>query len=574
MTHRRLLTVSFVAAIAGCHEDAVVDMSMPTEVAPGETREVDLRYLRFDVQGFAKTNTLEQLRAMPRRVLQDVWLLDLDARPLMINSLEALRDLPDEDVAELGLAAQNMRRLVLMTPDNAELEGTNLEELIALSASIGIPPAKCLADLVDKSVTDPVIPIETVADVMLRNVVATHPNAQRRRGKVDDEHPDGWYDVAPGHIPLTLADVITNFEDMAERFGPTEDHPGFVLEAHGVSVVESEFAMTSKVNANALPFKGVDLTVADVASVNSVGGQIESIHDFSDPDWMQLTGLVPTPSVELLTFGVVENDAFIAGGTSREPAPTGDSAGWDLPPWEFERLILDMAMASVEDTPADCDEYDLATGVTAFTGCIDEDGWVTLETFNGVGSPPAPAYIWDLELELAQARLHDGGLAEGEADVAMTISDVEVGVPPEEMIEQVKKNVEANPEALREFATLLTDSTVGAADFFYVRGTENLPADEQGDWLFFVDESDIGLDADGDLERAYDYDAPGFYGDRERTRKLSDTRSVDGDAIREKVRVVPGDVLYVEDDDGVVWEIAVGEKPSRAHVLLAITRVG
>lgn len=558
---------------AACSEDSIATPSDPTALAPGESREVDLRYLRFDVKGFAKTNTLEQLRAMPRRVLQDVWLLDLDARPLMVNALQALKDLPDEEVAALSPAAQNMRRLVLMTPDNAELEGTNLEELIAISAAIGIPPAKCLADLLDRGVTDPFIPIEVVADIMLSNVIGTHPNAQKRRGKVDAEHPDGLYPVAPGHIPLTLADVVTNFEDMAERFGPVDGHPGFVLEARGVSVVEDEFAMTSKVTANALPFKGVDVTSVDVASVNSVGGQIETIHDFSDPEWMSLTGLVPDPSVEFLSFGVIENDAFIPGGTSREPAPKGNSTGWDLPPWEFERLILDMVQASVADVPAVCTDYELGTGVIAFSGCMDEDGWVTLETFNGVGSPPPPAYIWDLELELAQVRLHDGGLAEGEADVAMSIQDVGVGVPPDEMIEQVKKNVQANPEALREFASLLTDSTAGAADFYYVRGIDSLPVDQQGDWLFFVTESDIAIDDEGNPVRDYGYASPGFFTDPELTKKVSDLRIVDGDDTHEKVRIAPGDVLYVEDDDGVRVRIEVFEKPSRSHLSLGITRV-
>lgn len=558
---------------AACSEDSIATPTDPTALAPGESREVDLRYLRFDVKGFAKTNTLEQLRAMPRRVLQDVWLLDLDARPLMVNALQALKDLPDEEVAALSPAAQNMRRLVLMTPDNAELEGTNLEELIAISGAIGIPPAKCLADLLDRGVTDPFIPIEVVADIMLSNVIGTHPNAQKRRGKVDAEHPDGLYPVAPGHIPLTLADVVTNFEDMAERFGPVDGHPGFVLEARGVSVVEDQFAMTSKVTANALPFKGVDVTNVDVASVNSVGGQIETIHDFSDPEWMSLTGLVPDPSVEFLSFGVIENDAFIPGGTSREPAPKGNSTGWDLPPWEFERLILDMVQASVADVPAVCNEYELGTGVTAFSGCMDEDGWVTLETFNGVGSPPPPAYIWDLELELAQVRLHDGGLGEGEADVAMSIQDVGVGVPPDEMIEQVKKNVQANPDALREFASLLTDSTAGAADFYYVRGIDSLPADQQGDWLFFVTESDIAIDDEGNPVRDYGYASPGFFTDPELTKKVSDLRIVDGDETHEKVRIAPGDVLYVEDDDGVLVRIEVLEKPSRSHLALGITRV-
>src|SRR5262249_591616 len=158
--------------------------------------------------------------------LQDVWLLDLDARPLLVNALEALRDQPDEEVAMLDPAAQNLRRLVLMTPDNASLEGTSLEDLIAVSGAIGIPSADCLADLLERDVTDPFTPIEGVADVMLANVVATPPNAQFHKGPIDDAHPDGKYPVAPGHVPVTLADVVTNFEDMATRFGPVGDHPG------------------------------------------------------------------------------------------------------------------------------------------------------------------------------------------------------------------------------------------------------------------------------------------------------------------------------------------------------------
>ena len=100
--------------------------------------------------------------------------------------------------------------------------------------------------------------------------------------------------------------------------------------------------------------------------MNSIGGQIETVHDFSDPDWLQLDGLAEVPIVEALTFGVVENDAFIPGGTSREPAPIGASPGWDLPPWEFERLILRMAQLATEGTPAHCDDYELGTGVVAF----------------------------------------------------------------------------------------------------------------------------------------------------------------------------------------------------------------
>ncbi len=558
----------------GCGEDAVaIDDTPPGNLAIGEAREVDLRYLRFDVEGFAKTNTLEQMRAMPRKVLQDVWVLDLDARPLLVNSLIALRDLPEEDVADLPAAAQNMRRLLLMTPDNAELEGTNLEELIGLASAVGIPPARSLADLLGRDILEPFIPTEVVADIMLRDVISTHPNAKWRRGPIDADHPDGQWPVKPGHIPVTLADVVSNFEDMAERFGPSGDHPGFVLEAKGISVVEEEFSLTSKVTANALPYKGIDLSNADIASVNSIAGQIDNLHDFTDPEWMTLSGLVPNPSVEVLGFGVIENDSFVPGGASRDPIPNGNSPAWDLPPWEFEHLMVAMAQASVVDTPAHCDEYTLGTGVHAFDGCIDETGWVTLETFNGVGSPPAPAYIWDLELELAQVRLHDGGLAEGAADVALTLHNVEVGVPAEELVEKTKENIKLNPSALRELASLLTDSTSGAADIYYVRGIDKLPTEQQGDWLFFITAGDIAIDDEGDPTRPYDYPAPGFFADAALTKKISDTTLVDGDEAHEKVRVEPGDTLYAADDEGHVFRIAVGEKPSRSHVALEIARV-
>jgi hypothetical protein len=564
-----------LGAMIGCHEDpvSIAEDTPPTELAVGETRSIELRYLRLDVEGFRKEHSLAELRAMPRRVLEGVWLLDLDVRPLMINALEKLRALPPDEVAELSLAAQNMRTLLEMTPDNAVLEGTNLEELVALSASVGIPPARALANLIDANVTDDFITSAIVAEVMLEGVIGSHPNAQFRRGPVDAEHPDGLHPVAPYSIPLTLADVVTNFEDMAERFGPVGDHPGFVVEARGVTVVEEAFSMTSSVSANALPYKGVDLGTAALASVNSIASQIATVHDFSDPEWMMIEGLVPEPKVEQLTFAVRENDAFIPGGTDPEPTGQGSSPAWDLPPWQFERLLIEMARRETASIPAHCDAYELATGAVAFTACIDASGWVVLETFNDIGSPPDPAYLWDLELEIAQVRLHDGGLAEGEADVELTVRDVPVGVPPEELIEQVRQNLAANPEALREFASLITSSTVGDADFYYVRVGKDATTPGHGDWLFFVDEHDIRLDDDGEPVRPYAYAKPGFFADQALTTKLSSTEEVDGDDTHEKVFIVPGDVLFVQDDATRVFRIEVADKPSRARISLDVTRV-
>ncbi|MCA9708489.1 MAG: acetyltransferase [Myxococcales bacterium] len=576
--HPRIVTLCALAGslwLGACGEDSKPEgKDVEAPLAVGQTRELELRYLALDVEGFDNRLSLEDLRAMPRSILADVWLADLDVTPLMVNSLEQLRTLPPDEVDALGPAAQNMRTLLLMTPDNANLQGTSLEELIALSASVGIPPAKALANLLGvDAVTDDFIPPDVVADVMLRHVVGSHPNAKWRRGPVDSEHPDGLYPVAENSLPLTLIDVVTNFEDMAERFGPLGNHPGFVSEARGLTVVEEDFVMSTKVNANALPFKGADLGLGSVASINSVGSQIETVHDYSDPEWMDIQGLVPDPMVSQLTFRVVENDQFILGGTSREPLGQGNSPAWDLPEWEFERLIVEMGRQVAAQVPAHCDTYELGTGADAFTACIDEYGWVTMETFNGLGNPPPPGYLWDLILEIAQVRLHDGGLAEGEADVALSLHDVSVGVETDELIAQTRSNLEQNPEALREFASLITDSTQGDADFYYVRvGHEGL-AEDQGDWLFFIDEDDLRLDDEGRPVRDYAYEAPGFFADADLHTKLSTLEAVDGDVAHEKVRVEPGDVLYVLDDDDARFEVRLGDKPSRSWVHLSLTRL-
>lgn len=567
--------VAGLVALGGCAEDTtmVPGDEETADVQVGETRTVELRYMRLDVEGFKNELSLQDLRAMPRRILEDVWLVDLDSTPLMVNSLEALRDLSPEEVAELPAPAQNMRRLLLFTPDNAVLDGTKLEELIALSAAVGIPPAHALANLFATGVTDDFIPAQTVAEVMLDHVVGTHPNAQFRRGPVDAEHPDGMWPVKARSIPLTLADVVTNFEDMSERFGPVDGHPGFITSAKGVTVIEEDFRMVSRVNANALPFKGVDLTNADVASVNSIAAQIETAHDYDDPNWMEIHGLVENPTVSELTFRVLEDDAFIPGGDSREPLPLGNSPVWELQDFVFERLIAEMARRKTMEVPAHCDTYELATGADAFTACIDETGWVTLDTFNNVGSPPPPAYLWDLDLEIAEVRLHDGGLAEGEADVELTIKDVEVGVTPDELIEQTRRNLALHPEVLSEFASLITNSTVGDADFYYVRAGSESPAADEGDWLFFVTEDDVRLDEEGAPVRDYGYADPGFFADPGLQTKVSTTDEAVGDRVHDKVRIAPGDVLYLADDEGAVFELVVGDKPGRSRVAFELTRV-
>lgn len=583
-TRRRLaLATSVVTALlgpVGCIDDiAVPAAEVPTDAAIGQPKRVVLRSLRLDVDNFEQAVTLEQMRKLPRKVLDDLWLLDYDLTESVTVVLDELRALPPEEADALAPAAKNLRRLLNMNPDNVDLEGTKLEELIALSASVGVPPARALAALMQIGVTDDAIPPKVVSETFLDELLGSHPAAQTREGAVDADHPDGLWPIAPRALPITLGDIVYAFESLPDRFGPAsldpDDpdalvHPGFVLAASGIT--EEAFTMYVRVDLNALPYKGVDLTTNYIASVNSTASQIHEVFDFSDPDWIRVEGLSKDLTISEMTVRVLEDDAFIPGGDAREPLPTGNSPAWDLPPWLFERLIAEMARRrTAEGIGPHCDEYKLGTDVVAFEACVDATGWTEMTTFTDVGNPPPPAYLWDLLSEVAQVRLHDGGLAEGDADVEFTLKDIVIPLDQDAIVKQIKANLERNPEALIGITEQLNDNADGDADFYYFKPAPTAGG-EGGDYLFFVTEADLRKDGDGLPARPYGYERPGFFADPELTDKRSSKADIEGDTTHEKVRVAPGDVLYVEDDDRRRYKITVLDKPSANNLALELTR--
>ncbi len=552
--------------LAGCIEPVTLEeQPKTTPMQPGETRRVELRFRRLDVLGFQQVLNLDDLRAIPKATLDEVWLLDLPMRAFTESALSQLRDMDEVTAQAQPVAVQNMRRLMNMTPDNADLRGTNLEDLTALSRSIGIPPQRTLAQILQKELDEPIISLGVATDAMLEGLIGSHPVAQLRNGPVDAEHPDGRWPVTRGALPVTLGDVVDNFAGLTDRFGPDGDHPGFIVAASGFSVIEEAFEMRVRVNGNALPYKGVDLTNGTVAAINSVGSQIDTLFATDRPDWLELDGLVPNPSIETITVRVKESDEFVRGGLSREPRPLGDSPGWTLEPWLFERMVLEMGRLEAAQLVPDCIEFTVGAGTRAFEACVDGDAWITFETFDDAGNPPPPAYLWDLQLEMAQVRLHDGGLAEGEGDIELTIHDVPLGVDSAEMVEDIKRNIATNPRVLREFAAAVADTTWGEADFYYYRSGEQ-------DWLYFVTEGDIPRTASGERRRPYAYAQPGFYADEGLAQKVSSLADVDGDTLHEKVPLEVGRALYVG-DGASVHRITAVEKPGRARVVLEITRV-
>ncbi len=562
-----------VLPLVACLDPLEVETTDTTAVVAGETRRIELRATAFEVEGFEHRVTADELRALPRRTQERMWLLDLDlssgpASPRLVeNALDAIAEV---DPATLSPAARNMQRLLTMTPDTADLTGTSFEPLTELAPLVGVSPAAALAELLDINVEDRFLDSRVIADAIVFELMASHPAAQMRPGPVTDEHPDGLYPVAPGSLPVTLADALTEFETLSERFGEVQQggvyHPGFAVAPTRATLLDPDFALTVRVNANAAPFRGVDLTDVSPSAVASIGNQADTLFDFADPDWLRVEGLPEgVPVIDEMTIRIVEDGVWHDGGRSPMPPGQGSSTAWRLPSYTLEYLVASAARAGYADT----DGY----VAYALPGRDDpsfvlelEQGWATVTTDGGIGDPPAPAYVWDLLLEAAQVRLHDGGIAEGDAIVEVTLRDIQVGIDSATIERTIRQNLEADPAALGEVASQIIDQTSGAADLYYVR-------DEQGaDWLVFVGEADLALDAEGDTVRPYTYSSPGFFADAELTEPVSIRSEVSG-APRESVSITPGDVLYVGDDEGATYRLDVLDKPGRSTVALDVTRL-
>lgn len=600
MLHLRFLAPLGLVLLAACPPALKPgDPEDDSVLAVEETRTVELRYLRLDAKGFKQTLTKEGIKDnFPEQILRETWLLDMPIEPLITNALNILVETPEEEAYSDAVdpASRNMWKLLNMTPANTVLTGSSLEGLLGIGEAVGLPPSLVLSDLIGIEANTGIISVDATVPLILENVVATHPNAQRRRAPVGSTCPDGKIAaegscaVTPGSMPVSLYDVVTDFEELAKTFGPaplldgSAQHPGFIRDASPIVAATDDFEMTVRVNLNALPYKGVDLTSATVASVNSTASQIDKAFDFNTPDWMEIKGLAPALVIDEMTMKITENPTYIASGTSQTPAPRGDSPVWGLQKWQFERLIADVAYDRAQSITPHCSVYapqgTVEEPFEAVHVCMGDNGvaddgdepdaWVSLSVDESVvldDPPPPPSYFWDVLLEVAQLRLHDEGLAEGAADIAFTLRDVAAGISTAELEKQIRENIKGNPAALAAIAELLNENSDGDPDFYYY-------VDAEGhDWLFFTHPDDIpGEKESGTPMRPYDYEVVGFFADPGGKTRVSSKDPVDGDTMHEKVRIRPEDVLYVQDDDGSVYRIDVNSKPERHKVSLSITR--
>lgn len=578
---RCTLPIATVLLMTAClvlpEPPAPLPTGSPALLSVGDAREVELHAMRLDVSGYEQVLSKADILALPQKVRRNTWLYNLDLRGhdgsprLLDNALGQIRG-KDPKAPELSIAEANMIGLLNMTPANADLTGTRVEQLLALGPKVGIPSEEVLANALGVDVDAPFLSRDALAKAVVQGVIGSHPNAGTRPGKKTAAHPDGRIPVPIGFLPVTLEDIAFDLKNLPQRFGPYADgglyHPGFMVGTTEARLLTDDFKMTVRANANALPFKGVDLGNGEVGSVPSIGRDGDGLFDFDDPDWLRIEGIAAKPAVAEMTFQLVEHPQLIEPGDSPLPTPTGNGKVWTLPPWTIERSIAQAGLETFQKRVYSKSFFIGDDPVALFTMTIDH-GWLTMTSKGAVGDPPKPLYVWDLMNEVAQVRMHDGGIPEGKADVRFTLRDVAVGVTADQIEQMVRRNLEQDPTSLVDAAAFLLDQHAGAPDVFYYRPRHGSPH-AGSDWLYFVNDKDLPEDGP---HKIADYVRPGFWSDAALTQPAGGKLAVDGDDAHHKVQIQAGDVLYCADHQAQVFRLDVLAKPSQARVHLRVTRV-
>ncbi|HAN30401.1 MAG TPA: hypothetical protein DCQ06_02275, partial [Myxococcales bacterium] len=171
--------------LCGCVAVPSLELNEPSPLQIGESRQVTLEALRMDVSGYEQVLTRADLLTLPAETRQGIWLYDLDLRGvagqqrLMDHALTSIQGSVLTDPT-LGAAERNMIRLLNMTPANADLRGTPMNELLSLAPQIGFAAAEVLAASLDIEVDEPFLASNALSDALVEGIISSHPNTQTR----------------------------------------------------------------------------------------------------------------------------------------------------------------------------------------------------------------------------------------------------------------------------------------------------------------------------------------------------------------------------------------------------------
>jgi hypothetical protein len=481
---------------------------------------------------------------------KQITLVSIDLEQPVKQALERIRD-PEKfavDTSGWGAPERNMQRILRTTPDVADLTGTSVEELLQIASAVGLPSPRVLATLLNIATTDYVLDLDVVAQVIIDNVIGTHPNTTRD---------------ANGKPVLTvdMYDVLQDLTTLGTRFGPNGAHPGYLTGNTRSHVLEPGFLLSFPVSSNLAQYDAVDLSRASKDYLFLLEG--ERVLDFNVlTDDFSAVGLVDEPAIDL-DFTLRESAINCRAGSNRMAAPDtsdpgffrGDGQGFAQPKWLFENIAAEAGYRLFHRkyeamSFAKVDRYDAGSIMNAAVLAWDH-GWVTITTAGGIGAPPPPLYVWDFLMEVGEARLHDEGVAQGAGDMAFPLRQLPIGLTADQLVEKLRPKLNEQEDKLSELLVGDAGLASSKADIYYV------PSAQGGALLF-------RLPADG--SGGVSYAKPGFFSDAQLTQKVSSTAAGFGvmDGTHEKVEAKVGAVYYAQDEDGMTYQLKVVDREAQS----------
>ena len=478
---------------------------------------------------------------------------------------------------EWGQAEINLWRLVTMTPANVNVAGTSIEGMMEMGstlASWGLMDdfVDVLAAALGIGKYSLIVGDKAVAEAMVADVMATHPNA-----------------LADGRIPVTLHDSLTDLKSMGAKFDAAGKHPGFLDKNNPpyAKVLTDDFEMTLAAISNLAWHDGVRLSGAALAAsksyialvVDETGPTFDDVleFDFYDAKKFQIKGLAAKPVTDI-TMKVTEHGGWAKVGTSRYPLPKGNGAAWSLDPWLLEYTLADAAWRFYKNHRVGCDyckgkssgallyevpvigldEAEIVVGRQGYrkgssgapenfaTLSPNPPGWMRVWTLFGLGSPPKPQYVWDMILDVSQRRLLDGGVAQGKGNARFSLKGVPVGITAASMKAALIPSLQSQKAKL---STLLMGKAAQSAplDFWLGKGADGELR------LYFVAAGDPVPAANNKHSKR------GFFSDPELLNKVSNSKDGgSGDAVHEKLAVGDGaKTVYCTDSAGDVFRLGI-----------------
>jgi hypothetical protein len=520
---------------------------------------------------------------------RQIKLLDIDSTPMLTNVLTTIQNacgtswqnnnrdpMFDCQLTPLGQSFGAswgttpefaMVRLLAMTPANANVTGTSLEDFARLvnenyPETFSFDFGDVLAENLGITKTSPLVPTSNLVLALQQSLLAPHPEVNNTAGT----------------LPITMYDALKDMAPLAAKLGPSGAHPGILVPDDGSFRTTSNallpnFKMRVAAQSNLSWVSGIDLS-RGAGDMFLQEGNAALTFDFNDSQKFQLEGLAETPTVDM-RFSLHELPQAVPSCTrvpdckSNSPATPVPGTVWTYDSWLLEPIIARAAYLTYSNRAFNKCYFTLfgqCRMSTSIGQAPDPLGWsiftssLTFSDGTTIRVPP-PQFLWELLTESGQVIVHDptgdgtADFLEGQARPVYALHGVPIGLSGSQLVAQIRPTLQAQARQISDAILGRYWKNNNALDFFYRRVT---PGGEP--YLFFAAATDLRPDpANPNQPRAYTYARPGFF----TSPDLSDASKVSAtviagvdDTTHEKYRLPTGEtVLYMQDDEGATYQV-------------------